>query len=371
MKDIQKRRWHWISRSLPGSIALALILSVAGVAVNVSGNAVTVRLVNNFFITLLIVLGHQIFTGNSGIVSFGHIAFMAIGAYGSALLTIPPAIKGSALNQLPEILASSQLGFVPAFLAALVLVGTIATLVGIPLVRLSGSAGAIATFAFLVIVNVVLSGWTGVTGGRRALYGVPIYTNLGWAIGLAAIGLVIARILRDSRTGLQLRASREDEVAARAMGVVLERVRLKAWVASALFVGASGALYAHFVGAFSPQQFYLAETINVLAMLIIGGMTTTSGAVIGTVVITIVFEILREVESLAAGINALPDLFGIAQIFIGFTLLFVMYFRPEGLLGRWELDEIVFRRFWQGYTNQKVRYAEAQDGSGSGEIPGG
>ena len=347
MRTLQPRPRYWIGRNLLGSLALAVVLLVAGLGITISGDTVTIRLVNNFFITLLMVLGHQIFTGNSGIVSFGHIAFMAIGAYASALLTISPAIKGSALNQLPDMIAASQLGFVPALLLALVVVGIVAMLVGIPLVRLSGSAGAIATFAFLVIVNVVLSGWTGITGGRRALYGVPIYTGLGWTIGLAVTGLVITRIVRDSRAGLQLRASREDEVAARAMGVVVERVRLIAWMISALFVGAGGVLYAHFVGAFSPQQFYLVETINVLAMLIIGGMTTTSGAVVGAIVITIVFEILRSVESWAAGISALPDLFGIAQVFIGFTLLFVMYFRPEGLLGRWELDEIVVRKFFR------------------------
>jgi branched-chain amino acid transport system permease protein len=370
MKAALERPRHWVYKSLLGSSALALVLIVAGIAIAAFGEAGTIRLVTNFFITLLIVLGYQIFTGNSGIVSFGHIAFMAIGAYASALLTIPPATKGTVLSQLPEVLATAQLGIVEAFLIALMVVGVIAVLVGIPLVRLSGSAGAIATFAFLVIVNVVLSGWTGVTGGRRALYGVPIYTRLGLSIGLATIGLVIARVLRDSRVGLQLRASREDEVAAQTMGVSVERVRLIAWMVSALFVGASGVLYAHFIGAFSPQQFYLVETINVLAMLIVGGMTTTSGAVVGTVVMTIAFEVLRNVETSAAGISALPDLFGIAQIFVGFTLLFVMYFRPEGLLGRWELDEIFLRRFRRRSRGAEEELDETPDVSRSEGIQG-
>jgi branched-chain amino acid transport system permease protein len=345
------------------------VLLVAGLLIAALGDAAIVRLVNNFFITLLIVLGHQIFTGNSGIVSFGHIAFMALGAYASALLTIPPAIKSSALSQLPQAVAATQLSFVAAFLPALLVVGAVAMFVGVPLVRLSGSAGAIATFALLVIVNVVLGGWTGVTGGRRALYGVPIYITLGWTIGLALVGLVIARVLRDSPGGLQLRASREDDLAARAMGIAVERVRFSAWMISALLVGAGGVLYAHFVGAFSPQQFYLVETINVLAMLIVGGMTTTSGAVVGAVVITLAFELLRSIESQAAAISGLPDLFGIAQVFIGFTLLFVMYFRPEGLLGRWELDEMLLSRFRPGRAQTQEPFDETRDVSRSEEIP--
>jgi branched-chain amino acid transport system permease protein len=324
---------------------LAALLLLAGVLLTASGNAVMARRVNTFFINLLLVLGFQIFIGNSGVVSFGHIAFMAIGAYASALLTIPPEVKSRALNQLPEIVATTQLGFVPALFLTLMMIGLIAVLIGFPLVRLSGSAGSIATFAFLVVVNVVLSGWTGVTGGRRALYGIPSYTGLGWTIGLALVGLILARLFRDSRVGLQLRASREDEIASRSMGVNVESVRLAAWMLSAFFVGTGGVLYAHFIGAFSPQQFFLAETITILAMLIVGGMTSTSGAVVGAVTMTLAFEVLRSVESATAAIPALPDLFGIAQVFNGLTLLFVMYFRPAGILGRWELDELILRKW--------------------------
>ncbi|HXF74375.1 MAG TPA: branched-chain amino acid ABC transporter permease [Actinomycetota bacterium] len=285
-----------------------------------------------FCISLLVVLGLQVFSGNSGVTSFGHVAFMALGAYGSALLTIPPAIKAAALRDLPAIVADRELPFGAAVLLAVVCVVLVALLVGLPLSRLSGSAGAIATFALLVVVNVAIAGVPGITGGRRALYGVPRVTNVWWALGSAAAGVFVARVFRDSPLGLRLRASREDETVARAMGVNVARGRLLAWSLSAVPAALSGALYAHLLGAFSAQQFYLGLTITTLAMLIVGGSATVSGAILGSAVLYAASEALREVET-AAG------LFGLSQIAIAVVLLVVMYLRPRGILGDLEADE--------------------------------
>ena len=144
--------------------------------------------------------------------------------------------------------------------------------------------------------------------------------------------IIITRLFRDSPLGLRLRASREDEVVAKAMGVRVVLVRLTAWTLSAAFAGVSGVLYAHLLGAFSAQQFYLHLTILTLAMLIVGGMSTVSGAVVGSVLLTIAGEVLREWEAAA-------ELFGVSQIAVGLILLLVMYFRPRGLTGDLELDE--------------------------------
>lgn len=341
----------WVRSAVLGGGTIASLLVVGATLLAVTGGPVMDRRVSLLCINLLVVLGLQTFTGNSGIVSFGHVAFMAIGAYASALLTIAPSIKMAALPDLPTLVAQSQLGFVVAMVIAIALVALIALAVGTPLVRLSGSAGAIATFALLVIVNVVLSGWTGVTGGRRALYGMPGHASTTWAIVFAAVAVLGVRVFRDSPLGLQLRASQDDEVAAEAMGVAVRRGRLIAWVLSAVLAGLAGVLFAHFVAAFSPQQFFLAETITTLAMLIVGGMRTVSGAVLGAVVLYIASEVLRGVESATAGVAGLPGLFGLAQIVIALVLLLVLYLRPQGLWGRWEINESAQRALRRRSTN--------------------
>ncbi len=326
------REPHWSVTSLKGGLFTAgglLILCLVLLAV---GGDVMATRVNLFFINLLVVLGLQMFTGNSGVTSFGHIAFMAIGAYTAALLTIPSVIKTSALQSLPSFIAEHQLPFALALVVAVIVVVIFALLVGLPLSRLSGSAGAIATFALLVIVNVVIAGMTGITGGRRALYGVPRVTTAALTLTLGLAAIVLTRLFRDSPIGLRLRASREDEVVAKAMGVRVVLVRLAAWTLSAALAAVSGVLYAHLLGAFSAQQFYLHITILTLAMLIVGGMSTVSGAVIGCVLLTTAGEVLREWEAAA-------ELFGASQIAVGLILLLVMYFRPRGLTGDLELDE--------------------------------
>jgi branched-chain amino acid transport system permease protein len=327
-----RREPHWSITSLRGGSLTAVGLLTLSLALLAVGGDVMATRVNLFFINLLVVLGLQMFTGNSGVTSFGHIAFMAIGAYTAALLTIPPGIKTSALQSLPGFVAEHQLSFAVALVIAVIVVVVFAFLVGLPLSRLSGSAGAIATFALLVIVNVVIAGMTGITGGRRALYGVPRVTTVALTVTFGLAAIIITRLFRDSPLGLRLRASREDEVVAKAMGVRVVLVRLAAWTLSAALAGVSGVLYAHLLGAFSAQQFYLHLTILTLAMLIVGGMSTVSGAVIGSVLLTIAGEVLREWEAAA-------ELFGVSQIAVGFILLLVMYFRPRGLTGDLELDE--------------------------------
>jgi branched-chain amino acid transport system permease protein len=326
------RPTHWAFASLRGGSLTAVGLLIICLPLLAVGGGVMQTRLNLFFINLLVVLGLQMFTGNSGVTSFGHIAFMAIGAYTAALLTIPSAIKVSALHSLPSVIAEHQLPFAIALIIAVIVVTFFALLVGVPLSRLSGSAGAISTFALLVIVNVVIGGMTGVTGGRRALYGVPRVTTVGLSMAFGLVAVVLTRLFRDSPVGLRLRASREDELVSKAMGVHVVLVRLAAWTFSAAIVAVSGVLYAHLLGAFSAQQFYLHTTILTLAMLIVGGMSTVSGAVIGSVLLTIAGEVLREVEASA-------QLFGISQIAIGLILLLVMYFRPSGLTGDLELDE--------------------------------
>ncbi len=298
------------------------------------------RLVTLFMINVIAVLGIGIYAGNSGIVSFGHVGFMAIGAYASGLLTINPIVQKTALPHLPAWLASIDLPFLPALAVALVVVALVAVLIGIPVARLAGSSASIATLGFLVIVHVVLVASTDITRGSQTFFGIPRAVNLWVALPFAVAAIAIARLYRDSSAGLKLRASREDEIASTAVGVNVKLHRFIGWVLGAILAGAAGALLAHFLGAFSPKDFYFNLTFVLLAMLILGGVTTVSGAVGGTAVIMLIVELLRKLEGgVDLGFGTLPTVFGLTDIGIGVAILVVMYRLQDGLFGVRELDE--------------------------------
>ena len=163
----------------------------------------------------------------------------------------------------------------------------VAFLVGLPLMRLSGVSASIATFAVLVVVYIVLGNWTAVTGGQNSLMGLPAYVDLWTALGWALAAIVIAFAYQETRSALQLRASREDEAAAQATGVNVVRHRLIAFVISAFLSGIAGVLLAHFLGIVRVENFYLDLTFLIVAMLIIGGRGSLTGAVAGAVVIAV------------------------------------------------------------------------------------
>ncbi len=298
------------------------------------------RLVTLFMINVIAVLGIGIYAGNSGIVSFGHVGFMAIGAYASGLLTINPIIQKTALPHLPEWLAGIGMPFLPALAIALLVVAAVAILIGIPVARLGGSSASIATLGFLIIVHVLLVASADFTRGSQTFFGIPRAVNLWVALPFAVAAVAIARAYRDSSAGLRLRASREDEVASTAVGVNVKLHRFIAWVLGAVLAGAAGALLAHFLGAFSPKDFYFNLTFVLLAMLILGGITTVSGAVGGAALVMVIVELLRKLEGgVDLGAFSLPTVFGLTDIGIGIAILIVMYWLQDGLFGVRELDE--------------------------------
>jgi branched-chain amino acid transport system ATP-binding protein/branched-chain amino acid transport system permease protein len=321
-------------------LALSLMLGhFAGLAVQ--------RTATLFLINLIAVLGLSLFSGNSGILSFGHVAFIGLGAYISGLLTLPLATKATALPNLPAFLANTEIGLLPALLITVILVGLIAAVIGIPISRMSGPAAVIGTLGLLLIVHGVITGATDFTRGANAFLGVPRKTDLWTATAFALPALLLTRLYRDSVPGSQLRASREDELAARSIGINVARRRHGAWVISAALAGLSGALLGHFLGAFSPSKFYFDDTLALLTMLIVGGMSTVTGALCGTILVTLTIEVLRRLETgvVIFGFQ-LPEIFGLTQAGLCLLILAVMYWRPIGLAGRLEVDE------WLGFLRK-------------------
>ena len=325
----------WIVRALLGSAFVSVLLAGLVAGVYETGASATQTVVLIFLYQLLIVVGLQVFTGNSGVVSFGHVAFVGIAAYTTALLSTDPASKQNQIPNAPGFIRHAHLAFFPSTLVAVAVVVVIAVPVGFVFARLSGAAAAIVTLSWLVIIQNVLANWDTVTHGTFTFYGVPADTTVWWALGWAIVAIVIARLFRESGLGLGLRATSADSLVARAVGVNLLRARLAGWVLSAAMAAVGGVLYAHFITAFAPPNFGFELTFPLLVMVIVGGRSV-SGAVVGAAAIAFVTEVLRRTEN-ATGKQGISTL-ALAAIFLA-----TMIVRSEGLLGRWELDELLAR----------------------------
>lgn len=332
-------------RALAGAAVLVLCIVVAGLVVGEFAAPYYQRLFMTFLVNLIAVIGLQVFMGNSDITYFGHVGFMGISAYAVAILATPVAIKRTALANAPFGLGAVEISPLLAVSVAIALTLAIAFLVGLMMVRQTGVPATIATLAFLVIVHVVLVNWIDLTRGPRAFYGIPVKATLGWALAAAGFAIVLARAFRDSKWGLQLRASSEDLAAASVVGVRIRKLRFAAWMLSAFLMAIAGALFALFIGTISPGSFYFDLTFLTLAMLILGGMHSVTGSVLGCVFVTVGVELMRYLESgpVVASLK-LPEMFGLTGFFLGLIIVLSMTFRPSGLLGSDEIDDLWHRR---------------------------
>ncbi|RLP28160.1 branched-chain amino acid ABC transporter permease [Mesorhizobium sp. YM1C-6-2] len=324
-------------RIVPLLILIAVVLALAGAAE--FAPTVVQRRITQGLINLVAVVGLYVFVGNSGVLSFGNVAFMAIGAYVSALLTMPAAAKGVFLPDLPAFLAATEWPGLAGALAGGAAAALVALVAGFPLMRLSGISASIATFAILVVSYVVLGNWTSVTGGQNSLMGLPIYVGLWTAAGWAVAAIVVAFLHQESRSGLLLRASREDEVAAAASGVHMVSHRLAAFVISAFVSGIAGVLLAHFLGTVRVETFYLDLTFLIIAMLVIGGMRSLTGAVAGAIVITLLTELMRLAEiGVTVGDMTIAAPGGLGDALLALLMLLIILFRPNGIAGGREIS---------------------------------
>ncbi|MCT8974634.1 branched-chain amino acid ABC transporter permease [Microbaculum marinisediminis] len=314
---------------------VAIVIPVLAVmlAARFLGFPVFERIVTLLFINMILVLGLQAFMGNSGILSFAHIAFMGIGAYTSSLFTIPLQMRGMVLPDLYPVLKPILLSPYAAIAVGAVAAMLVAALVAYPLMRLSDAAAVITSFALLVVMHTIMVNWSEVTNGPRTLFGVPKATTIYLAAAGAILAALIALYFKESRTGLLLRAVRDDEVAAGAMGANLSLLRWKGFVLSALLAGFAGGLWAHFITSYQPSAFYLKETFVILGMLVIGGAGTVSGAVLGTFVVTFAFEALRATENALNSSSVFPwQLVGLTEIVLALAMIAVLALRPGGLI---------------------------------------
>jgi branched-subunit amino acid ABC-type transport system permease component len=313
------------------------------------------RVVVGMVINLIVVVGLYTFVGLSGVFSFGHAAFMAIGAYAGAILVIPPETKEFVLPDLPGVLGGLHLDPVPAAIAAGAVAAAVALVLSVPFARLSGLTAGLASFAVLVIVNVVAKNWQQVTHGTAGVAGIPTATTVQGALAWALVAMAAAWALQRSAVGLRLRASREQESAAHSIGIGVARERAVAFVVSAFFVGVAGALLGMFIGSFNPDAFFLNITFLMVVMLVIGGTTSLAGAVIGTIVISAAAELLRRVEGgVDLGVFELAARPGLREVGLALLMLGILILRPSGLTGGRELVWPGRSRRAAGADNERV-----------------
>ena len=292
-----------------------------------------------FGINAVMVVGFQVFVGNTGLVSFGHVAFMALGAYATAIVSMDEIDKSIVLEDLPGWLAGIHLGVIPSLLVGGGAAAALALVTGSVLMRLSGAAASIATLGLLVITVNVLSQASQFTHGPRAIFGVPDKTNFFWVFSSLAVAVLIAGVYKWSAAGLRARANRDDPIAAESAGVASLRARLLPFVLSAFLTGVGGGLYAMLLTAFSPASFAIPLVVVVLTMAIIGGINSITGAVVGAAVVTVLNELLRRVED---GVDILgvqvEGATGMSAAVLGVLLILMLRWRPAGLLSAYEVQ---------------------------------
>lgn len=342
-------KW-WVRSLTGGAVMIAIVLLLAG-AVLVAGSATDQRILMVFLINATAVVALQTYMGNTGVVSFGHTGFMALGAYGSALFTADPAIKQAAIPNAPAFILSSELALFPALLTGMAAAVLVAAVVGRVFVRLAGSAAAVATLGLMVMVYTVLSNAEDLTRGSKAFSGIPPYTTFPAALAVLATTILVARLCRDCDTGLGLRASGEDAIAAQASGVDIAAGRYRMWVVSAAGSAAAGVLYAHYIGAILPHAFHYELTLLLVTMVIVGGQSV-AGALAGTAVISLLAEVLRRMESgFSIGPLNLSEAPGLTTAVLAMLIVLTLTLRPGGLLGRWEVEELYERWLVRRHTH--------------------
>ncbi|HEX4463923.1 MAG TPA: branched-chain amino acid ABC transporter ATP-binding protein/permease [Solirubrobacterales bacterium] len=329
-------------QSAAASLLVPLLLIAIVALLGANGTPSFQDTVTTILCNLIVVIGLQVFVGNSGVYSFGQLGFATAGAYIAAFLTLPAAFVALQTPGLPHFIANAHLGALPSTLIAAAISGLLAIVVGLPLMRTSTLAIPISTFAFLLVVYNVVANWDRVTGGSSGLVSIPTTTSVESAALWAGAAVIVALAYKWSASGYRLQATREDEVAARSIGIGVMRERLIAFGLSGVLCGVGGALAVHQSGVLNPATFYFGATVTTMTMLVVGGARSVFGATIGAIAISAVNELLRGVENGASlfGAISIGEAPGLAAIGLGLILLATMIAMPNGLSGGREAGEL-------------------------------
>ena len=320
--------------------SIAVFIGLIFIANNFLG-PYPLRILNLAAIYIVLALSLNLVNGFTGLFSLGTAGFMAVGAYTSALLTIPPAQKEAVFFLDPIIapLANIQLPFPIALLCAGLMAGFVGFLVGWPVLRLRDDYLAIATLGFSEIIRIVITNLQSVTNGPLGLRGIPRYSTTYVVWGAAIIAIIFMVALINSAFGRSCRAVRDNEIAAQAMGINVAKVKITSFVISSFMAGIGGALLAHLMMAIDPRLFAFILTYNVLLIVVLGGTGSITGSVIGALAVIISMEWLRFLDGplnlIIVQTSGAP---GLRMVVFSVLLLTCVIFRQQGLMGNKEFS---------------------------------
>ncbi len=324
--------------AVAGPTSIAIVVMFVGILVDglTRGRFEDVLLSGLVFACLTVSL--QAIMGNTGLIFFGQFAFVAVGAYVSGVLTVPVAARGTLLPDLPSWLSEIELGFGASVVAGALAAGVVALIASPVLVRVSGLAAAVVSLGLMFIVSDLLRETPSITRGAQVFSGVPYDTTLVTAGIVLIVTTLAASAFKFSRWGLEARGGREDSVAAESSGLSMARVRTPALLLGGVLSGAAGAVWAHYLTAFSPVTFGIDPAVIVVIMAVIGGVNSVSGALVGATIVAVWQELARQVEGgmVIFGLQ-LPRMPEFSALTLGVGLIVVLAIRPRGLLASREL----------------------------------
>ncbi|MBU5436875.1 branched-chain amino acid ABC transporter permease [Tissierella sp. MSJ-40] len=317
--------------SLIGIIATGILLFILGNVLD----TYKIRILNLCGIYIILGLSMNLINGFTGLFSLGHAGFMAIGAYTVAILTMSVPMKELNFFMKPMVpfLANLEWSFFPALIMAGLISALVGFLIGAPVLKLTDDYLAIATLGFSEIIRVVFINIQSITNGALGLKGIPSNTNLWWSWGTAVFTIIFIGLLMEGSYGKAFKAIREDEIAARSMGIDLFKHKVMSFTIGSFFAGVGGGLLAALLGTIDPTMFKFALTFNILLIVVLGGMGNIKGTVISAIVITIAMEALRFLdESINLGFMTIQGIPGMRMVIFSIILMLVVIFKKDGLL---------------------------------------
>ncbi|CEO75447.1 branched-chain amino acid ABC transporter permease [Streptococcus pneumoniae] len=304
MKENLKVNILWLLLLLAGYSLISVLVSV-GVL-----NLFYVQILQQIGINIILAVGLNLIVGFSGQFSLGHAGFMAIGAYAAAIIGSKSPTYGA---------------FFVAMLVGALLSGAVALLVGIPTLRLKGDYLAVATLGVSEIIRIFIINGGSLTNGAAGILGIPNFTTWQMVYFFVVITTIATLNFLRSPIGRSTLSVREDEIAAESVGVNTTKIKIIAFVFGAITASIAGSLQAGFIGSVVPKDYTFINSINVLIIVVFGGLGSITGAIVSAIVLGILNMLLQDVASVRMIIYAL-------------ALVLVMIFRPGGLLGTWELS---------------------------------
>ena len=296
-----------------------------------------IRVLNLCAIYIILAVSLNLINGFTGQFALGHAGFMAVGAYTCALLTMTPEMKqlNYFLKPIIPILANVQWPFLPAILLSGIMAAIAGLLVGAPVLRLRGDYLAIATLGFSEIIRIIFTNTQSLTNGSLGLKGLPTPSGIiYWTWGCAIVTIIFVSLFINSSYGRAVKAIREDETAAQAMGIGLFKHKMLSFAISSFLAGIGGALLGNLLGTIDPLMFRFLLTFNILLIVVLGGMGSITGSVISAVVVTSLMEIMRFLDEGFLGIPAVP---GLRMVVFSALLMLVILFYPKGIMGNKEI----------------------------------